>query len=178
MRGGRTSTSGLPIYDDAPWLLSSLTGTGTTATVDGMRADLFGWDPMLARALEDNDKALDVSTALSVSAGLQAVGGIDTEFLKLNISVEGRLTGNATQHHIVREEQDVAQRIVLYRAATGKVNERVMMEIGDGPSSQIGKGSEEKSAEFALSRVHFSQGFFFEQVGEESLRQILRRMTL
>jgi FkbM family methyltransferase len=47
---------------------------------------------------------------------------------------------------------DVAQRIVLYRAATGKVNERVMMEIGGGPSSQIGKGSEEVDS-FALDSI-------------------------
>lgn len=47
---------------------------------------------------------------------------------------------------------DTARRIMLYRAATGEINETVMMEIGSGPSSQIGKGDEEVES-FALDSV-------------------------
>lgn len=47
---------------------------------------------------------------------------------------------------------EVHQRIVLHRAATGDVNERVMMEVGSGPSSQIGKGDMEVES-FALDSL-------------------------
>ena len=47
---------------------------------------------------------------------------------------------------------NVAQRIALHRAATGKADSRVMMEIGGGPSSQIGNGDEEVEC-FALDSI-------------------------
>jgi len=47
---------------------------------------------------------------------------------------------------------DVRQRIVLHRAATGEINEHVMMEVGSGPSSQVGKGDQEVES-FALDSL-------------------------
>jgi len=53
-----------------------------------------------------------------------------TNFVKLEILVNN-LSPN------------VRRRIVLHRAATGEINEHVMMEVGSGPSSQVGKGDQE-----------------------------------
>jgi FkbM family methyltransferase len=91
-------------------------------------------------------------------------GGFDGDSLSLFLEN----TGNRLQRAIVFEPDPfnfaklmsrvdslpsgVAERIVLHRAATGKVNERVVMEIGGGPSSQIGKGSEEVDS-FALDSI-------------------------
>ncbi len=35
---------------------------------------------------------------------------------------------------------EIRRRITLHQAATGEVNERVLMDVGNGPASQIGKG--------------------------------------
>lgn len=47
---------------------------------------------------------------------------------------------------------DVRQRINLHQAATGKVNERVLMDVGIGPSSHIGSGDQEVES-FALDSL-------------------------
>jgi FkbM family methyltransferase len=47
---------------------------------------------------------------------------------------------------------DIRRRITLHQAATGEINERVMMEVGSGPSSQIGKGDQEVES-FALDSL-------------------------
>jgi FkbM family methyltransferase len=51
-----------------------------------------------------------------------------------------------------RMPSDVRRRITLHQSATGEINERVMMEVGSGPSSQIGKGDQEVES-FALDSL-------------------------
>jgi FkbM family methyltransferase len=41
---------------------------------------------------------------------------------------------------VSRLPEDVRQRITLHQAATGEINEKLMMDVGIGPSSYIGSG--------------------------------------
>ncbi|KAA6463096.1 FkbM family methyltransferase [Acidobacteria bacterium AB60] len=79
-------------------------------------------------------------------------GGFDGDSLSLFLA----WTGNSFRSAVVFEPDpanfeklerrvsslpaSLSKQITLYRAATGKINEKVMMEVGSGPSSQIGKG--------------------------------------
>jgi hypothetical protein len=48
--------------------------------------------------------------------------------------------------------EDVRGRIRLYQAATGEINERVVMDVGSGVASQVGKGDHEVES-FALDSL-------------------------
>lgn len=53
---------------------------------------------------------------------------------------------------VSRLPQDVRERIILHQAATGEINEKLMMDVGIGPASHIGSGDLEVES-FALDSL-------------------------
>jgi FkbM family methyltransferase len=47
---------------------------------------------------------------------------------------------------------DIRERITLHQAATGEIDERVLMDVGNGVASQVGKGNQEVES-FALDSI-------------------------
>jgi hypothetical protein len=105
-------------YHDGSWALSRF-GHGTT-NVTARTFDTFPVtgalsltpdNPFLARAFMDDDKALEIEMRAAIDAALKAGAGFNfANLVRFELSVDGGISGEAQQLHVIREHEDIGLR--------------------------------------------------------------------
>lgn len=110
-REGAVSTYNFGSYDEGKWSLGNYTSNipGNDSFMSfptsgvGTSAALPNWDPMLLRALEDDDRHVWHSSTLGLCAGISATLGVDLPPLIVQLTAGGSLGANVALRHDLRD---------------------------------------------------------------------------
>jgi hypothetical protein len=107
-------------YHEGSWSLSRF-AHGTTPVVArtleplpaGASFSLTPDNPFLARAFMDDDKALEIVTRAALDAALKAGAGFNfANVVRFELSVDGGVSGEAEQIHVIREQEEIGTRVL------------------------------------------------------------------